>query len=191
MRGRQCNHPAAGKAGIVSLLAIGHHWPGLPEPARSADASCMRRSFIIGLGLFVMGLCGFGCASRPEYTTQLDRAQALESALRYTFDKFDQHTRNGPSKYWEYVIADGELASRLVAAFHDHSPPVVGYAARSPARNWFIWSAAIQAKAGGHATIYVRFSQFPGPGGGGYILELHCEKQRWLVDSEKWSQTGS
>ena len=26
------NHPATGKAGIASLLAIGHHCPGLPEP---------------------------------------------------------------------------------------------------------------------------------------------------------------
>jgi hypothetical protein len=25
------NKPAAGKAGIARLLAIGHHWPGLPE----------------------------------------------------------------------------------------------------------------------------------------------------------------
>jgi hypothetical protein len=35
------NHPAPGKAGIVSLLAIGYHWPGLPEAARQrkmADA---------------------------------------------------------------------------------------------------------------------------------------------------------
>ena len=29
------NHPAAGKAGIASRLAIGHHCPGLPEPGRS------------------------------------------------------------------------------------------------------------------------------------------------------------
>lgn len=29
------NHPAPGKAGIASLLAIGHHRPGLPEPGRS------------------------------------------------------------------------------------------------------------------------------------------------------------
>jgi hypothetical protein len=28
------NHPAAGKAGITRLLAIGHHGPGLPEPVR-------------------------------------------------------------------------------------------------------------------------------------------------------------
>ena len=28
------NHPAAGKAGITSGLAIGYHWPGLPEPGR-------------------------------------------------------------------------------------------------------------------------------------------------------------
>jgi hypothetical protein len=30
------NHPAAGKAGIASRLAIGHCWPGLPEPGRWA-----------------------------------------------------------------------------------------------------------------------------------------------------------
>ena len=30
------NHPAAGKAGTASRLAIGRHWPGLPEPGRSA-----------------------------------------------------------------------------------------------------------------------------------------------------------
>jgi hypothetical protein len=29
------NHLAAGKAGITSRLAIGRHWPGLPEPVRS------------------------------------------------------------------------------------------------------------------------------------------------------------
>jgi len=28
------NHPASGKAGFARLLAIGHHWPGLPEPSR-------------------------------------------------------------------------------------------------------------------------------------------------------------
>ena len=33
----KANEPAAGKAGIAPLLAIGHHWPGLPEPGRSAD----------------------------------------------------------------------------------------------------------------------------------------------------------
>jgi hypothetical protein len=32
---RRANHPAAGKAGLASLLAIEHHWPGLPEPRRS------------------------------------------------------------------------------------------------------------------------------------------------------------
>jgi hypothetical protein len=36
MKGPSPNHPAAGKAGIASLLAIGHHLPGLPEPGRSA-----------------------------------------------------------------------------------------------------------------------------------------------------------
>ena len=30
----QPNHPAAGKAGIASRLAIAHHGPGLPEPGR-------------------------------------------------------------------------------------------------------------------------------------------------------------
>ena len=35
---RRHNHPAAGKAGIASWLAIGHPCPGLPEPGRLADA---------------------------------------------------------------------------------------------------------------------------------------------------------
>ena len=28
------NHPATGKAGMAARLAIGHRWPGLPEPGR-------------------------------------------------------------------------------------------------------------------------------------------------------------
>lgn len=30
------NPPAAGKAGIARQLTIQHHWPGLPDPERSA-----------------------------------------------------------------------------------------------------------------------------------------------------------
>jgi hypothetical protein len=30
------NHPAPGKAGLAFRLAVGYHWPGLPEPGRSA-----------------------------------------------------------------------------------------------------------------------------------------------------------
>ncbi len=30
------NKPAAPNAGIASRLAIGHHWPGVGEPERSA-----------------------------------------------------------------------------------------------------------------------------------------------------------
>ena len=33
------NKPAAGNAGIVSQLTIGHHWPGVPEPERSTMES--------------------------------------------------------------------------------------------------------------------------------------------------------
>ena len=32
------NNPAAGKAGIARLLAIGHHRSGLPEPGRWEQA---------------------------------------------------------------------------------------------------------------------------------------------------------
>jgi hypothetical protein len=32
-------NPAAGKAGIAHLLAVEHHWPGLPEPGRSAASA--------------------------------------------------------------------------------------------------------------------------------------------------------
>jgi hypothetical protein len=35
------NHPATGKAGIASRLAIGHHWPGLPEPGRYGRGDMM------------------------------------------------------------------------------------------------------------------------------------------------------
>jgi hypothetical protein len=31
---KEANQPAAGKAGIAHRLAVGHHWPGLPEPGR-------------------------------------------------------------------------------------------------------------------------------------------------------------
>jgi hypothetical protein len=31
------NHPAAGKAGFAPQLTVGHHWPGLLEPGRSAS----------------------------------------------------------------------------------------------------------------------------------------------------------
>jgi hypothetical protein len=33
---KEANHPAAGKAGIVRQIEIGHFCPGLPEPGRSA-----------------------------------------------------------------------------------------------------------------------------------------------------------
>jgi hypothetical protein len=36
MSDTQSNHPAPGKAGIAPQLAFGSHWPGLPEPERSA-----------------------------------------------------------------------------------------------------------------------------------------------------------
>ena len=32
----KANEPASGKAGRARLLAIGHHWPGLPEAGRWA-----------------------------------------------------------------------------------------------------------------------------------------------------------
>ena len=35
------NHPAAGKAGIASRLAIRRHFPGLPEPGRWGQVTRM------------------------------------------------------------------------------------------------------------------------------------------------------
>jgi hypothetical protein len=40
------NPPAAGKAGIASLLAVGHHWPGRPEPGRWAAALAGVESYV-------------------------------------------------------------------------------------------------------------------------------------------------
>jgi hypothetical protein len=36
------NHPAAGKAGMASLFAFVHHWPGLPEPVFDVAEEAMR-----------------------------------------------------------------------------------------------------------------------------------------------------
>jgi len=33
---KSANKPAAPNAGIASQLTIGHHWPGVGEPERSA-----------------------------------------------------------------------------------------------------------------------------------------------------------
>jgi len=33
---KSSNKPAAGNAGIAPQLAIGRHWPGVPEPERWA-----------------------------------------------------------------------------------------------------------------------------------------------------------
>jgi hypothetical protein len=37
LKAKEPNHPVAGKAGFASLLTVGHHWPGLPEPGRYRD----------------------------------------------------------------------------------------------------------------------------------------------------------
>jgi hypothetical protein len=37
------NKPAAGKAGTKRPLTIGYHWPGLPEPGRSALVPVLSR----------------------------------------------------------------------------------------------------------------------------------------------------
>jgi hypothetical protein len=42
------NHPAAGKAAIAALLAVGHHCRGLPEPGRSAKSPAIHRSPYLG-----------------------------------------------------------------------------------------------------------------------------------------------
>lgn len=55
------NKPAAGNAGIAPRLTIGHHWPGVPEPERSAASQravtinkpIMKTTTMIGACLFV------------------------------------------------------------------------------------------------------------------------------------------
>jgi hypothetical protein len=44
------NKPAAPNAGIASPLAIGHRWPGVGEPERSARAGACHESGALGLG---------------------------------------------------------------------------------------------------------------------------------------------
>lgn len=38
MRTLMPNQPTAGHAGIASRLETDHHWPGVPEPGRSAES---------------------------------------------------------------------------------------------------------------------------------------------------------
>ena len=134
-------------------------------------------------------LCGglFGCATQSQHTTQTDRAHALEAALRYEFNRWDQATHNR-----EHIIEDGESVSWLVREFHNHNPPVFSFAnhPKSNADGFSVWwSAKIQEIGEGHATIYLKFYNWT-ESQGGYILELRREKRQWIVDSEKDSQTG-
>jgi hypothetical protein len=61
---RTSNHPAAGKAGIARLLAVGHHCCGLPEPGRSA-----RQRTIGGVLSGILFAILVGCA--PHSTTSI------------------------------------------------------------------------------------------------------------------------
>lgn len=145
----------------------------------------MKLKIILSLA-FVLSV-GFGCANHSQHTPHSDRAHALETAFRYTFDKFSSRTRDFP----EFVIVeDTEFASWLVSEFRGYKPAVLSTASGRVSPMFNNWSAKIQAIGDNHATIWVRFYQFP-ESGGGYILELHREKRRWIVDSEKCSQTGS
>jgi hypothetical protein len=38
---KEPNKPAAGNSGMAPRLAIGHHWPGVPEPERWAETSAI------------------------------------------------------------------------------------------------------------------------------------------------------
>jgi len=42
------NDPAAGKAGVARLLAVGHHYPGLPERGRYLPGECQRMFSVVG-----------------------------------------------------------------------------------------------------------------------------------------------
>ena len=149
----------------------------------------MARNFVSS-GLLVLGLLGFGCATQSQRAMHLKCAQALEAAFRHAFDKFDKYPYQGV-----YVIEAGEFTPWLVSQFRGHRPEVVqAVVGMTPAKTgggWINWSATVQIMGDHEARIYVRFSYWPGPSGGGYILNLHPEKRRWLVDSEDWSQTGS
>ena len=149
----------------------------------------------MGIGLVVLASFGFGCASQPEHAVQSDRRHALESALRFEFDRWDKYfSSSGIDGVTEYIIQDAEFASWLVRQFQGHKPPVVNYddvyRSGPPLTNCMLWSAKIQIIGNDHATVYVTFYEFP-ESGGGYIVQLHSEKGLWLVDSDKWSQTGS
>jgi hypothetical protein len=66
------NHPASGKAGIAPLFAFEHHWPGLPEPGRSA----MKHA--VAICVLSLSMCGCVCVDgvREGFTLRVQ----IESA---------------------------------------------------------------------------------------------------------------
>jgi len=105
------NHPAAGKAGIVARLAMGHHWPGLPEPGRSATWRPPMRALFLILALSLTG-----CASQPRLlhvTAGGFRSRWIERELDYYVASFSPHATN--HFYVGVTETDhGELVEALV-----------------------------------------------------------------------------
>jgi hypothetical protein len=61
MRSFSSNKPAAGNAGIASQLTIGHHWPGVPEPGRSAQRNAVVKSTLL---LCILSFLAISCGPR-------------------------------------------------------------------------------------------------------------------------------
>ncbi len=76
------NKPAAGNAGIVSRLTIEHHWPGVPEPGRSASMRFLVPTILLSLlaaacqpGARLGDLSRVASAERDEAQNNWQRAQ--------------------------------------------------------------------------------------------------------------------
>ena len=80
MEPRAANKPAAGKAGIRSVLAIECHWPGLPEPERWASPHFMK-NFALLLSTALLAIVFAGCSEHTSPTTPPSTIAGHEASL--------------------------------------------------------------------------------------------------------------
>ncbi len=74
------NHPAAGKAGLASLLTIEHHRSGLPEPGRWPSRLVYMRVWIL---ISVVSALLLGCATSKDPIG----AQGVDIAVNLGFER--------------------------------------------------------------------------------------------------------
>jgi hypothetical protein len=126
------NQPAAGNAGIARRLTIQHHWPGVPEPGRSAKLRAMKllqRHIIV---LVTLSLSFVSCATKTPIATPtvhssgvtLSSGDPLMTAIELRFGRPDRVTGSGRA-FLHYDLFNGDTVrfvvsgDRIIGLQHD------------------------------------------------------------------------